>query len=102
MDPKLKEKIEHLINADKVVLFMKGSPTQPKCGFSLQVANILRKHGIKFAYVDILEDEELRTGVKEYANWPTYPQLWAGGKLVGGCDIITQLDQSDELENALK
>ena len=89
------------IAANPVVLFMKGVPEQPQCGFSAQVVQILKQKGADFKDVNILADAELRQGLKEYSNWPTFPQLYVGGKLVGGCDIVTSLNDSGELDTVL-
>ncbi len=97
----MNEKITNLINSNKIFLFMKGSPEMPQCGFSNKVVEILQEKGVQFSHFDILSDEHMRQAVKEYANWPTYPQLWVNGKLIGGCDIVMQLAQSGELEKAL-
>ncbi len=102
MDAQLKEKIEKLINSHKVFLFMKGNPQQPRCGFSAQVNHVLQQLNVDFGSFDILEDEEIRQAVKEYANWPTYPQLYVNGKLVGGCDIVMQMAESGELAKVLE
>lgn len=97
----LKDRIETLLN-NKVMLFMKGSPAQPQCGFSARIVKILAKYdGLDYAHFDIYTDEELREGMKKYSNWPTYPQLYVNGKLVGGIDIVQELDEEGELEDAL-
>lgn len=101
MDTATREKIETTVNSGKVVLFMKGSKSFPQCGFSAQVVAILKRRGTEFRDVNILADPELRQGLKEYSNWPTFPQLYVDGKLVGGCDIVADLDQSGELEKVL-
>jgi monothiol glutaredoxin len=101
MDAATRERIESTVNSGKVVLFMKGSKTFPQCGFSAQVVGILKRRGAEFRDVNILADPELRQGLKEYSNWPTFPQLYVNGKLVGGCDIVTDLDQSGELDQLL-
>eukprot|EP01080_Neovahlkampfia_damariscottae_P007365 gene7365-11687_t len=97
----LKEKLKDLINTDKVMLFMKGNPSEPKCGFSKKTVGILEKSGIKFSTFDILQDQDVRTGLKEYSNWPTYPQLYFKGELIGGYDIVVELDESNELVETL-
>jgi monothiol glutaredoxin len=101
MDNALKERIASTINSGKVVLFMKGSKNFPQCGFSAQVVQILKQSGAEFRDVNILADPELRQGLKEYSNWPTFPQLYVDGKLVGGCDIVTSLHESGELTDLL-
>jgi monothiol glutaredoxin len=101
MESALKERIVGTINSGKVVLFMKGSKNFPQCGFSAQVVQILKQSGAEFRDINILADPELRQGLKEHSNWPTFPQLYVDGKLVGGCDIVTSLHESGELESLL-
>lgn len=101
MDDALKQRIEGTIGQSRVVLFMKGSKHFPQCGFSAQVVQILKQKGADFKDVNILADAELRQGLKEFSNWPTFPQLYVGGKLVGGCDIVTSLNESGELDTVL-
>ena len=97
----LKDRIETLLN-NKVMLFMKGSPAQPQCGFSARIVKILAKYdGLDYAHFDIYTDEELREGMKKYSNWPTYPQLYVDGKLIGGLDIMKELNEEDELATSL-
>ena len=102
MDTALRERIQQTIAAKKVVLFMKGNKNFPQCGFSAQVVGILRKKGIDFADVNILQDAELRQGLKEFSNWPTFPQLYVNGQLVGGSDIVSGLEESGELDQLLQ
>ena len=101
MNPELQQRIEQDITANAIVLFMKGVPEDPQCGFSAQVVEILKKHGRPFAGRDVLADADLRSGIKEFSNWPTIPQLYVQGKFIGGCDIITELDASGELATLL-
>ncbi len=101
MDEVLRQRIEGTIGQSRVVLFMKGSKHFPQCGFSAQVVQILKQKGAEFKDVNILADAELRQGLKEFSNWPTFPQLYVGGKLVGGCDIVTSLNESGELDTVL-
>jgi monothiol glutaredoxin len=101
MDDALKQRIQDTIESGKVVLFMKGSKNFPQCGFSAQVVQILKQAGTEFRDVNILADPELRQGLKEYSKWPTFPQLYVDGKLVGGCDIVTSLYESGELQGLL-
>jgi monothiol glutaredoxin len=101
MEETLKQRIEGTIGQSRVVLFMKGSKHFPQCGFSAQVVQILKQKGTEFKDVNILTDPELRQGLKEFSNWPTFPQLYVGGKLVGGCDIISSLNESGELDTVL-
>ncbi|XP_068957794.1 glutaredoxin-3 [Petaurus breviceps papuanus] len=95
--PKLEERLKVLINKASVMLFMKGSKQMAKCGFSRQILEILNETGIDFETFDILEDEEVRQGLKAYSNWPTYPQLYVKGELVGGLDIVKELKENGEL-----
>nr|XP_025971679.1 glutaredoxin-3 [Dromaius novaehollandiae] len=91
-------RLKKLINAAPCMLFMKGSPKEPRCGFSKQMVEILNKHGISFSSFDIFSDEEVRQGLKTYSNWPTYPQLYVAGELIGGLDIVKELEASGELD----
>jgi monothiol glutaredoxin len=95
------ERIKSQLGNNPVVLYMKGSPDFPQCGFSGQTVQILGACHAKYMYVNIFEDPELREALKEYSNWPTYPQLYIGGELVGGCDIIIGLHQQGELAKML-
>jgi monothiol glutaredoxin len=101
MTDDIKAKIEDLIQSNQVVLFMKGTKQFPACGFSNAVVQILKKEGVSFETFNILSDPDVRQGLKEYSNWPTYPQLYVGGKFVGGCDIVTEMHQSGELKQLL-
>ena len=96
-----RERIEKVISENPVVLFMKGTPEFPQCGFSGQVIQILEYVGATVVGVNVLEDAEIRQGVKEYANWPTIPQLYVKGEFVGGCDIVREMFQSGELTDQL-
>ena len=98
----LKSQIEGLLTSSKVVLFMKGNTQMPQCGFSANSVAILKHLGVPFKTFNILNDADIRQGLKEYSNWPTYPQLYVNGKLVGGNDIITEMYQSGELQEFLK
>jgi len=102
MDQALLEQIKTTIDQNQVVLFMKGSRLFPQCGFSAQVVDILKRLEVPFKDVNILKDQALRDGMKEYSEWPTFPQLYVGGQLVGGCDIVNQLYASGELEKLVK
>jgi monothiol glutaredoxin len=102
MSDDLKARIDGLIQNNRVVLFMKGTRQFPACGFSNAVVQILKKEGVQFETFNILADAEVRQGLKEYSNWPTYPQLYVGGKFVGGCDIVTEMHQNGELSAVLK
>ena len=93
----LKKRIEETLGKDRVMLFMKGSPSMPQCGFSAAVVGVLKEVGVPFGSHNILADPELRDGLKEYSSWPTYPQLYVDGKLVGGCDIVREMHARGEL-----
>ena len=93
--------IENQIKDNPILLYMKGSPQAPQCGFSSQTVQCMVSCGQKFAYVDILSNPEIRSSLPGYANWPTFPQLWVEGELVGGCDIITEMFENGELETLL-
>jgi monothiol glutaredoxin len=96
------ETIKEQIESNSILLYMKGSPNQPQCGFSARTVQALMACGERFAYVDILSNPEIRTHLPKYANWPTFPQLWVGGELVGGCDIVTEMFESGELQTLIK
>ena len=95
------EKIHEQLQGNAVILYMKGSPDFPQCGFSAQTVAALRACDTDFAHVNILEDSELREGLKAHSNWPTFPQLYVSGELVGGCDIIIEMYHSGELKQLL-
>lgn len=97
-----KNRIEQILGKDRIVLFMKGSPSFPQCGFSARAVAILRELGAQFSSVDVLEDEEIRQGIKEYGNWPTIPQLYVDKQLIGGSDIMMEMFQSGELKDIIK
>lgn len=94
-------RLKKLINKAPVVLFMKGNPNEPKCGFSRQITQILKDQSITYETFDILTDEEVRQGLKKFSNWPTYPQLYANGELIGGLDIVKEYVETDELKSVL-
>ena len=94
-----KERIEALVKANDVVLFMKGTPLFPQCGFSSRAVAILDHLGVPFETVDVLQDQEIRTGIKEYSDWPTIPQLYVRGEFVGGSDIMMEMFESGELQS---
>jgi len=99
----IKGKLEELVKNNKVVLFMKGSPTAPQCGFSRQVVSILAEEGLTdYVYVDILKSEVIRESVKKFSDWPTIPQLYIGGEFIGGCDITKEMHKAGELKDLLK
>ena len=93
----INERIQQQIDGDSVVLYMKGTPVFPMCGFSAQVVQILSHVGVPFQSYNILEDQDLRQGLKEFSNWPTFPQLYVKGELVGGCDIVREMYETGEL-----
>ena len=98
----VKDKIREQVTGHPVVLYMKGTPQFPQCGFSATVAEILKRSGVDdYLAVNVLEDAELRQGIKAYANWPTIPQLYVNGEFVGGCDILREMYQSGELQQLL-
>lgn len=95
------EKIENQIKENLILLYMKGSPKFPSCGFSDQAVQILSACGERFAYVDILQNPDIHRSLPRYANWPTFPQLWINGELIGGCDIIIEMYQHGELQKLI-
>ncbi|XP_047330304.1 monothiol glutaredoxin-S17 [Impatiens glandulifera] len=97
----LEDRLKKLVKSSPVMLFMKGSPDEPRCGFSSKVVKALKKEGLEFGSFDILSDEEVREGLKSYSNWPTFPQLYYKGELVGGCDIVLEMQQNGELKSTL-
>jgi monothiol glutaredoxin len=97
----LRKTIEEQIKKDRIVIYMKGNPQMPQCGFSAAVIQAVSKYGKPFRSYDILQDEMLRQGIKEFSNWPTIPQVYINGKFVGGCDIVMDLEKKGELENML-
>ena len=98
----MKQKIEELIKENDICLFMKGTPDSPQCGFSMAVSNILKHINVQFKGVNVLEDENLRQGIKDFSDWPTIPQLYIKGKFIGGCDIVKEMFENGELKNLLK
>lgn len=97
MDEATRQRIQGIIDKDKVVLFMKGTKMFPQCGFSGAVVQILNGAGARYETVNVLADPSIREGIKEFASWPTIPQLYVGGKFVGGCDIVRELSSRGEL-----
>ena len=95
------DRIKDTVGSHDVVLFMKGTKTMPQCGFSSKVAGVLNYMGVEFADVNVLADDAIRQGVKEYSDWPTVPQLYVKGEFVGGCDIVTEMTLSGELDQLL-
>ena len=96
------EEIKAQLEENSILLYMKGSPDAPQCGFSSQASQVLMACGERFAYIDILANPEIRANLPEFSEWPTFPQLFINGELVGGCDIITEMYQSGELEPMIK
>ena len=97
-----KTRIDEMLDKSKVMLFMKGNPSFPQCGFSARAVAILKEMGTEFDSFDVLEDEEIRQGIKEYGQWPTIPQLYVNKELLGGSDILMEMYQAGELADALK
>ena len=97
----LNDKLQQLINRHRIMLFMKGIPSSPRCGFSRQIVEILDSYNVSYDAFNILEDEEVRQGLKEYSDWPTYPQLYVEGDLVGGLDIVREMEESGDLKDLL-
>lgn len=102
MTPELKARLDQIVNQDKIVVFMKGSKLMPQCGFSNNTVQILNSLGVPFSTVDVLEDYEIRQGIKEYSNWPTIPQVYINGEFVGGSDILIELYQQGELQQMVE
>ena len=98
----INEKIKDIISKNDVVLFMKGTPDMPQCGFSMTVTNILKQLKVKFNSIDVLADPEIRQGIKDFSNWPTVPQLYVKGEFIGGCDIAKEMYEKGELQKILK
>ena len=98
----INEKIKDIIRKNDVVLFMKGTPEMPQCGFSMTVTNILKQLKVKFNGIDVLSDPEIRQGIKDFSNWPTVPQLYVKGEFIGGCDIAKEMYEKGELQKLLK
>lgn len=98
----VQERIKQQIDENAVLLYMKGSPDFPQCGFSARAAAALKACGVPFGYVNVLEDQEVREGIKQYSNWPTIPQLYVGGELIGGSDIIVEMYEKGELKSLLQ
>ncbi|OIO75375.1 MAG: monothiol glutaredoxin, Grx4 family [Zetaproteobacteria bacterium CG1_02_53_45] len=101
MSDSVQQQIDQVVKSNDVVLFMKGTPDFPQCGFSQRVAGILATYGVPYAAVNILLSEEIRQGIKEYSDWPTIPQLYIKADFIGGCDIVTEMHENGELEELL-
>ena len=98
----IKDKIKKLINENDICLFMKGTPDNPQCGFSMAVSNALKHLKVNFKGVNVLQDENLRQGIKEFSDWPTIPQLYVKNEFIGGCDIVKEMFEKGELKELLK
>jgi monothiol glutaredoxin len=102
MDATVQDRIQQEITDTPVVLFMKGSPVFPQCGFSAAVVQMLSQLGVKFKGIDVLSDPQIRQGIKEFSSWPTIPQLYVKGEFIGGCDIIREMYETGELQQVLE
>ena len=102
MTPELKERIDTLVEENKIMVFMKGNKLMPQCGFSNNVVQILNTLGVPFETLDILADPEIRQGIKEYSNWPTIPQVYVAGKFIGGSDILIEMYNKGELQEVVE
>ncbi len=98
----IKEKIQKLINENNICLFMKGTPDAPQCGFSMAVSNVLKHLKVNFNSINVLEDEKIRQGIKDFSDWPTIPQLYIKGNFIGGCDIVKEMFENGELKTLLE
>ncbi len=102
MTPETKEKIDNLVKQNKIMVFMKGNKLMPQCGFSNNVVQIFNTLGVPFETLDVLADSEIRQGIKEYSNWPTIPQVYVAGKFIGGSDILIEMYNKGELQEAVE
>lgn len=102
MEPQVQQRIDDILRSNKIVVFMKGNKLMPQCGFSNNVVQILNVLGVPYETVDVLADQEIRQGIKEYSNWPTIPQVYVNGEFVGGSDILIELYQSGELQQKME
>ena len=102
MTPELKERIDTLVEENKIMVFMKGNKLMPQCGFSNNVVQILNALGVPFETIDVLADQEIRQGIKEYSNWPTIPQVYINGQFVGGSDILIEMYNNKELQQLVE
>ncbi|HEY9742446.1 MAG TPA: Grx4 family monothiol glutaredoxin [Coleofasciculaceae cyanobacterium] len=102
MTPELKERLDKLVNQNKIMVFMKGNKLMPQCGFSNNVVQILNTLGVPYETIDVLDDYEIRQGIKEYSNWPTIPQVYINGEFVGGSDVLIELYQQGELQQLVE
>ena len=101
MNKEIKQKIDDMVKQNEVCLFMKGTPEVPQCGFSLAVSNVLKHLEVNFKGINVLEDQEIRDGIKIYSDWPTIPQLYIKGEFIGGCDIVKEMFEKKELQSKL-
>ena len=97
----IKDKIKEIIKKNDICLFMKGTPDSPQCGFSMAVTNVLKHLNVNFNGINVLEDESMRQGIKEFSDWPTIPQLYIKGEFIGGCDIVKEMFEKGELKKVL-
>jgi len=102
MNDETKQKIENVVKKNDVCLFMKGTPEAPQCGFSLAISNVLKHLEVNFKGINVLENQEIRDGIKEYSDWPTIPQLYVKNEFIGGCDIVKEMFEKGELQNKLE
>ncbi|MEE9252349.1 MAG: Grx4 family monothiol glutaredoxin [Thermodesulfobacteriota bacterium] len=102
MSEDIVSKIQSQINENDIIIYMKGTPEMPQCGFSAQTVGLFKSYGVPFTSVDVLEDPEMRQSIKEFSNWPTIPQVYIKGQFVGGCDICNEMHASGELEKMAK
>jgi len=102
MTPEIKERIDTLVEENKIMVFMKGNKLMPQCGFSNNVVQILNTLGVPFETIDVLADYEIRQGIKEYSNWPTIPQVYINGQFIGGSDILIELYNKGELQQVVE
>ena len=102
MSNTVRDRIQQEVSSNDVLLFMKGTPVFPQCGFSAAAVGILSNLGVKFKAIDVLKDPEIRQGIKEFSNWPTIPQLYVKGEFIGGCDIVREMFQTGELQETLQ
>lgn len=102
MTPEVKARIDQLVQSNKIMVFMKGNKLMPQCGFSNNVVQIINTLGVPFETVDVLADQEIRQGIKDYSNWPTIPQIYLNGEFLGGSDILIELYQSGELQQMVE
>ena len=101
MNPEMKKRVEETTLSNRIFLMIKGTPEMPMCGFSARVVRVLSKYDVQYSCLNIFEDMKLTNAIKEYSNWPTTPQLYVDGELIGGCDIVEELDSNGELKSIL-